>query len=195
MELSTVADEALVDLLASGDVRALETIYDRHARALYSLALKMLADPDQAEEIVQESFLKLWQRPSAFDPNRGRLLTWLLGVTHHRAVDLLRRQHAERRHLQAALDGRAPGVAQQSPEDPEAQAWTNLRVEAVAEALADLPASQRQALELAYFHGLTQVEIAERLGEPLGTIKTRVRLALRKLRSALEKAEARREVE
>lgn len=195
MHFADLPDDALVGLLAQGDVRALEALYERHGRALYSLAVKMLADPDLAEEIVQESFLKLWQRPGTFDPTRGRLITWLLGVTHHRAVDLLRRQRLERQRLQeAARDGTGEPLVERS-EDPEERAWSTLRQEAVAGALAALPPNQREPLELAYFQGLTQAEIAARLGEPLGTIKTRMRLALRKLRSALRAAEARPGVE
>jgi RNA polymerase sigma-70 factor, ECF subfamily len=175
-------DEALVELLARQDVRALETIYARHARAVYSLSVKMLGDPTAAEEVVQECFLKLWRQPWLYQSERGKLLTWLLGVTHHRAVDLLRRRRLEQRH-QISTEVDPPAGAQA---DPETHVWGRFQVEAVGRALATLPPTQRQALELAYLGGLTQVEIAAKLGEPLGTIKTRMRLAMQKLRSVPE---------
>jgi RNA polymerase sigma-70 factor, ECF subfamily len=181
------SDEGLVELLARRDVGALETLYGRHARAVYSLSLKMLADPTSAEEIVQECFLKLWRQPELYQPGRGKLLPWLLGITHHRAVDQLRRRKLEQRHT---LGGEIDPPAG-SDGDPEQHVWGAFQMEAVGRALAALPPSQRQALELAYLRGMTQVEIASVLGEPLGTIKTRLRLAMQKLRGSLELAELR----
>src|SRR5712691_3566409 len=177
-------DEALVALLGSRDVHALESLYARHARAVYSLALKMLGDPTAAEEIVQECFLKLWRQPELYLPERGKLLSWLLGVTHHRAVDQLRRRKLEQRFVSDGdLEPQAGGDG-----DPELQAWGRFQSEAVGRALASLPPSQRLALELAYLRGMTQAEIAASLGEPLGTIKTRTRLAIQKLRALPELA-------
>jgi RNA polymerase sigma-70 factor (ECF subfamily) len=158
------ADEQLVHLLRRRDVRALEALYKRHAR-------------------VQECFLKLWRQPELYQPGRGKLLSWLLGVTHHRAVDQLRRRRLEQRHTVNGEVDRASGVG-----DPEQHVWGRFQVEAVARALADLPSSQRVALELAYLRGMTQAEIAAYLGEPLGTIKTRMRLAMQKLRAMPELA-------
>jgi RNA polymerase sigma-70 factor (ECF subfamily) len=182
-----LTDEALAHGFADRDVRALEIAYDRHARAVFSLALKLLGDPEAAEEIVQETFLKLWHRPETYVPMRGRLVTWLLGVAHHRSVDRLRRRRLEQRH---GTDARLAetGVDHHDPLD---DVLSTLRGEAVARALATLPAAQRLAVELAYLKGMTQVEIAEHLGEPLGTIKTRLRLAMQKLRGSLELAEMR----
>jgi RNA polymerase sigma-70 factor (ECF subfamily) len=179
------ADEELVSLLGRRDVRALEILYSRHARAVYSLSLKMLGEPAAAEEIVQECFLKLWRQPELYQADRGKLLSWLLGVTHHRAVDQLRRRRLEQRHtineeVQPSADGGT---------DPEQHLWGRFQMEAVERALADLPPSQRLALELAYLGGMTQVEIAASLGEPLGTIKTRMRLAMQKLRAMPELAD------
>jgi RNA polymerase sigma-70 factor (ECF subfamily) len=175
-------DEALVDLLVHQDVGALEALYGRHAGAVYSLALKMLGEPAAAEEIVQECFLKLWRQPRLYQAERGRLVSWLLGVSHHRAVDQLRRRRLEQRH---AADGHAEPLAA-AEGDPEQQAWCTFRAEALSRALASLPPSQRVALELAYLRGMTQTEIAACLGEPLGTIKTRTRLAMQKLRASPE---------
>ena len=179
-----LADEALAGLLARQDVGALETLYARHARAVYSLALKMPAEPPAAEEVVQECFLKLWRQPELYQAQRGRLLPWLLGVAHHRAVDRLRRRRLEQRHtVQGEIDVPSHGQG-----DPERHAWGSLCAEAVRRALATLPPTQRQVLELGYLKGMTQSEIAAALNEPLGTVKTRMRLAMQKLRAAPELA-------
>lgn len=179
-----LADEALAGLLARRDVGALETLYARHARAVYSLALKMLAEPPAAEEVVQECFLKLWRQPELYQAQRGRLLPWLLGVAHHRAIDRLRRRRLEQRHtVHGEIDVPANGQG-----DPERHAWGRLCSEAVRRALATLPPTQRQVLELGYLKGMTQSEIAAALNEPLGTVKTRMRLAMQKLRTAPELA-------
>jgi RNA polymerase sigma-70 factor (ECF subfamily) len=189
-------DTLLVEHVASGDSRALEQIYDRHSRGVYSLALRLLGDTTAAEEVVQETFLKLWRQPGAYQPNRGRLLPWLLGVAHHHAVDMLRRRQLEQRHRASAvtsglngdaltdvLDGL--GVAA-SEDDPQLRAGAFDQQAAVGRAMAELPAEQRVPLELAYYHGLTQYEVATLLGVPLGTIKTRMRLGLQQLRKMPE---------
>jgi len=186
-DATLLADETLAGRLADGDVGALECLYERHSRAIFSLSLKLLADREAAEEVVQETFLKLWQRPDSYSASRGRLIAWLLGVAHHRAVDRLRRRRLEQRYgaSQQAAD---PVV---SDRDPVEDVLASLRGEAVARALQALPTAQRIAVELAYLRGMTQVEIATFLGEPLGTIKTRLRLAMQKLRGSLELAELR----
>jgi RNA polymerase sigma-70 factor (ECF subfamily) len=175
------ADEQLVRLLRRRDVRALEALYKRHAGAVYSLSLRMLGEGAAAEEVVQECFLKLWRQPELYQPGRGKVLSWLLGVTHHRAVDKLRRRRLEQRHT---VNGEIDLAAE--ADDPEQHVWGRFQVEAVGRALADLPSSQRVVLQLAYLRGMTQTEIAAYLGEPLGTIKTRMRLAMQKLRAMPE---------
>lgn len=182
MDEAEQADELLAERLARQDVRALELLYGRHARAVYSLALKMLADQPAAEEIVQESFLKLWRQPELYVARRGKLLPWLLGVAHHRCVDRLRRRRLEQRH---SFDGEID-IPSNGEDDPERRVWGQLQSEAIGRALATLPPTQRQVLELAYLRGMTQVEIAASLGQPLGTIKTRMRLAMQKLRALPE---------
>jgi RNA polymerase sigma-70 factor (ECF subfamily) len=176
-------DEDLVGRLLSRDERALERLYDRYGRATYSLVLKMLRDPARAEEISQEVFLKLWRRPESYVAGRGAFATWLLSVAHHRAIDELR----TRRHEIYPLgdDDNPPRELIDDGSDLADAAGLREQRVAVRSALATLPASQRQAIELAYFAGLTQREIADRLGEPLGTVKTRVRLAMQKLRLVL----------
>jgi RNA polymerase sigma-70 factor (ECF subfamily) len=184
VEQAEPADEVLAQLISRQEVSALETLYHRHARAVYSLALKMLTDPAGAEEIVQECFLKLWRQPELYQAQRGKLLPWLLGVAHHRAIDRLRRRRLEQRH---SLEG-VPDLPSNEDGDPEQHVWGRFQVEAVGRALAALPPTQRQVLELAYLGGMTQTEIATALGEPLGTIKTRMRLAMQKLRAVPELA-------
>jgi len=181
---SGLSDEDLVDCLAARDVAALNELYGRHAQATFALALKLLGEREQAEEVVQESFLKLWWRPETFVRQRGRFLPWLLGVTHHRAVDLLRHRQIEARRRSDADTLHVVDVAPEA--DPESSAWEHARAETVSRALASLPREQRQALELAYYRGLSQSEIARTLREPLGTVKTRIRLGMQKLRDSLE---------
>jgi RNA polymerase sigma-70 factor, ECF subfamily len=188
-------DEALVAAIARGDSRALELIYERHSRGVYSLALRLLTDGPAAEEVVQETFIKLWRQPGAFQSDRGRLLPWLLGVAHHRAIDVLRRRQLEQRHRIAApsrTDG--DGLADlldnfgltSSDGDPQSRAGVFEQRLAIGQALARLPAEQWLPLELAYYRGMTQLEIATALGLPLGTVKTRMRLGLQQLRKAPE---------
>jgi RNA polymerase sigma-70 factor, ECF subfamily len=183
-------DTLLVEAIARGDARALERIYERHSRGVYSLALRLLADTTAAEEVVQETFLKLWRHPDAYQPGRGRLLPWLLGVAHHHAVDLLRRRQLEQRHR--ASNGDASPEAFENlgltstDQDPQAYAGAFDQRIAIGRALAGLPVEQRLPLELAYYRGMTQFEVASLLGVPLGTIKTRMRLGLQQLRRVPE---------
>jgi RNA polymerase sigma-70 factor (ECF subfamily) len=186
-------DLSLVKAVAKGNSRALERIYDRYSRGVYSLALRLLSDSPAAEEVVQETFLKLWRQPSAYQPERGRLLPWLLGVAHHHAVDVLRRRQLEQRHRvppppHANGDGLADLVDNlgltSAEGDPQARAGAFEQRVVIGRALASLPIEQRVPLELAYFRGMTQFEVATLLGLPLGTVKTRMRLGLQQLRKA-----------
>jgi RNA polymerase sigma-70 factor (ECF subfamily) len=177
-------DEQLAERLAQRDVAALEAVYARHARPVYSLCLRLLGEPTAAEEVLQECFLKLWRQPELYQASRGRLGTWLLGMAHNRSIDQLRRRRLEQRY---SVDGEVEPPAGQEA-DPESRVWDQFQVEAVGRALAALPPNQRLALELAYLRGMTQSEIASALGEPLGTIKTRMRLAMQKLRAVPELA-------
>ncbi|HEY3060841.1 MAG TPA: sigma-70 family RNA polymerase sigma factor [Chloroflexota bacterium] len=186
-------DAAVVDALARGDARALELVYERHSRGVYSLALRLLSDGPAAEEVVQETFLKLWRQPSAYQPTRGRLFPWLLGVAHHHAVDVLRRRQLEQRHrITAMTSTNGDGLTElldsfgltSAEGDPQSGIGALEDRHVVGRALAGLPNEQRLPLELAYFRGMTQLEIATLLGQPLGTIKTRMRLGLQQLRTA-----------
>jgi RNA polymerase sigma-70 factor, ECF subfamily len=194
-----VADDlSLVSAVTRGDSRALEAIYDRYSRGVYSLALRLLGDGPAAEEVVQETFLKLWRQPGAYQASRGRLLPWLLGVAHHQAVDLLRRRQLEQRH-RASPPPHANGDAlvdmldnlglSSTDADPELRAGTFEQRVAINRALDTLPVEQRLPLELAYYKGMTQFEVATMLGLPLGTVKTRMRLGLQQLRKAPDLAQ------
>jgi RNA polymerase sigma-70 factor, ECF subfamily len=189
-------DTRLVAAVARAEPGALEQVYERHSRGVYSLALRLLGDGPAAEEVVQETFLKLWRQPEAYQPHRGRLFTWLLGVAHHRAIDLLRRRQLEERHRLSAATTRE-GLTNlldnlgltSADGDPQMRVSHLEQRIALARALGRLSREQRLAVELAYYQGLTQVEIATLLNQPLGTIKTRMRLGLQQLRKAPELAE------
>ncbi len=173
-----LSDEALVALVARSDEAALAELYDRVGGIAYGLAYRVLRDESLAEDAVQEAFLGLWRAAATFIPERAKASTWILTLVHRRAVDLVRRE--ERRRAEP-LD-EAPETATGSAED---SAWLHLERERVQEALRRLPDQQREAIELAYWGGLTQQEIAARTGAPLGTVKSRVRLGLLALREAL----------
>ena len=187
-------DEALVDSVARGDARALEVIYERHSRGVYSLALRLLSDGPLAEEVVQETFLKLWRQPGSYQPSRGRLLPWLLGVAHHHAIDMLRRRQLEQRHRVAPPASPTGDLADlidnlgltSDDGDPASQADGFDQRAAIGRAMGTLPIEQRVPLELAYYRGMTQLEVSTLLGVPLGTIKTRMRLGLQQLRTVPE---------
>jgi RNA polymerase sigma-70 factor (ECF subfamily) len=187
---SREADPALVARVERRDAEALALLYDRHAGRLMGLAQRILGDTGEAEEVLQEVFLYVWKAAGTFDPSRGPVLAWLLVATRSRSIDRLRSRRPGKSGGMVGLE-EAPETA--SREDVEADAagreWEN-RCRA---AIAELPADQRRALELAYFEGLTHQEIAERTATPLGTVKTRVRLGLMKLRERIrpyQKSEA-----
>ena len=171
-------DEELLAAIARGDERALAELYDRFGRIAYGLALRVVRDPALAQDAVQDAFLAAWRTAAAFDARRGRAQTWLLTLVHRRAVDIVRRE--DRRRGEQLED--AP-IASGTSTDEEASVREQRR--AVQAALAQLPADQREALELSYYGGLTQSELAERLGIPLGTVKSRVFAGLARLRDLL----------
>jgi RNA polymerase sigma factor (sigma-70 family) len=180
-EHTHLSDEALIALVARSDDAALAELYDRYGRVAYGLAFRVLRDRSLAEDAVQEAFLAVWRTAARFMPERSKASTWLLTLVHRRAVDHVRR---EERRRAAPLEA-AP---QETGETTEEAAWFSLERERVHEALRNLPDQQREALELAYFGGYTQSEIAERLGEPLGTIKSRMFNGLTRLRDVLQEA-------
>lgn len=180
MGYSNLSDEELVASCARGERAALSALYDRYATLVFSLVNRMLGRGMVAEEVTQDTFVLLWRRASQFAPERGRVLPWLLTIARNRAIDELRRRQTgpEQVELVDAADG-YPGL-----EDLSLQ-----RIQ-MRRALAQLPAAQREALELAYYGGMTQQEVAEYLGLPLGTIKTRMRIGLQRLRDLLKEHES-----
>jgi RNA polymerase sigma-70 factor, ECF subfamily len=184
-DLSTLTDVDLITRVSEGEAAALEVLYDRYNRVVYSFALRIVADPQMAEELLQEVFFRAWQQGRAFREARGAFVTWLLSITHNMAIDEVRKR---KRRPQKA-DSEDPelvlaGVAD-TRQDVEDEVWLASLRALIEGAMQQLPAAQREAIDLAYFQGLTQREISERLGEPLGTIKTRMRLGVQKLRDQL----------
>ena len=185
--LVELSDADLIGRAAGGDARALEVLYDRYSSVVYSFALRIVDDRQLAEEVLQEAFFRAWQQGGAYRESRASFITWLLSITHNLAIDELRKRRRrpqkadseEPETILAAMADTSVGA------DVEDEVWLGALRETITQALDQLPAPQREALELAYYQGLTQREIAEQLGEPLGTIKTRMRLGLQKLREAL----------
>jgi RNA polymerase sigma-70 factor, ECF subfamily len=172
-------DEELLVAIARGDERALGELYDRFGGVAYRLALRVLRDPALAQDAVQDAFLAVWRTAVSFDPARGKASTWLLTLVHRRAVDVVRRE--DRRRAEPLDD--APVAAGDAVDESAEVREERRRVQA---ALAQLAPDQREALELAYYGGLSQSELAERLGVPLGTVKSRMFTGLSKLRDLLD---------
>ncbi len=175
--MSTLPDDQLVERVANGEQQALLYLYDRHASRVYALALRMLGDPLSAEEITQDVFFKLWSRARTYLASRGSFSTWLLTITKYAAIDRIR------------LDRRRPSLADDQEPD---ETWAELpdeestseeaRWRALHFAVRALPSEQRQVIELAYYQGLSHSQIAEMLGWPVGTVKTRLRMGMERLR-------------
>jgi RNA polymerase sigma-70 factor (ECF subfamily) len=183
--LRDLADEDLMQVVLKGDPRAFEVLYDRHSGAAFSLAYRMVGTRNVAEDVVQEAFLAIWRSGARYDRARGSVRTWVLGIVHNRAIDALRRAivHDRRR---ASDEGLAERL--EAPERTENEIARRDEARAVRGALGNLPPEQVQVIELAYFGGFTQTEIADMLGAPIGTVKGRMRLGLQKMRASLEGA-------
>ncbi len=179
-----MADDQLVILLTQGDRESLGVLYDRHGKAVFGFTLYLLKDPHRAEEVTQEVFLNVWLKATKFNPERGTFHAWIMTMAHHRAIDEMRRDSRQWQRLEQAARESAP--PQNSLIDTTAEAAQRSQEgEVVRSALATIPEEQRRVIELAYYHGLTHSGISNRLGQPLGTVKTRMRLGMQKLRIAL----------
>ena len=178
-----LADEDLISL--AGDGQAFALLYDRHGRAAYSLAYRMLGERQAAEDLAQDAFIKVWRGASSDRTERGRVRTWILSIVHNRSIDQLR-ANATRRRMQEKIEASAP---RSQPSEAFAESWRNSQRDQVREALNTLPAEQLKILELAYFSGYTHVEIVDLLRLPLGTVKGRMQLGLKKLRDHFEARE------
>lgn len=183
---ATTSDEALMRAVAARQPEAIDVLYARYGRPAFALARRIIGDDGFAEDVVQEVFLTLWRDPGRFDRSRGGFASWLLSVTHHKSVDAVRREESLRRRRGQATDdavammdesGGAPGV--------DEEVWSHLRREQVRGALKKLPEVQREALALAYYGGYTQREVAALTGAPLGTVKTRMLMGMRRLAESL----------
>ncbi len=178
-------DEELMQRLLHKDKRAFEAIFDRYGDLVYSTSLRVLRDAHLAQDVSQEIFVRLWRKPESYVAERGRFLTWLISVTRNRAVDEIRSRSRRLRHETASPEEQEREIPAGEGNDPALNAQLAEQARTVRAALADLPPEQRQVIELAYFGGLTQQEISDRLDQPLGTVKTRIRLGMQKLRAAL----------
>ena len=181
------ADQDLIGRAGSGDQRALASLYDRYSRVLYAVAYRIVGQQADAEDVVAESFAQAWREASRFEGARGSVAAWLTMIARSRSLDLVRARSRRTRHTDSAAAAR-PGVSPAMGDwrsEPGETLDHMERREQVRRALASLSPPQREAIELAYFEGLTQSEIATRLREPLGTVKTRVRLGMEKLRESL----------
>src|SRR4051794_28489219 len=181
-DLGVTADEDLMELVRGGDARAFEMIYERHSSAAFSLAYRMVGTRVGAEEVSQEAFLNIWRSGARYDRTRGSVRTWLLGIVHHRAIDHLRRAvvHDRRRASDEGIQERF-----EAPERTDAEVARRDEARTVRDALDTLPPDQCQVIELAYFGGFTHTEIADMLDAPVGTVKGRMRLGLKKLHAQL----------
>lgn len=173
-----LADEDLMSLMEAGDASAFAALYDRHSRAAYSLSYRMMGERQASEDLTQDAFLKVWRSASGYRSERGSVRTWILSIVHNRGIDQLR-SLASRRRTQDRVEQSAP---RSQPSEAFAETWRNSQRDQVREALGTLPAEQLKILELAYFSGYTHVEISDLLGLPLGTVKGRMRLGLKKIK-------------
>jgi RNA polymerase sigma-70 factor (ECF subfamily) len=180
-----VEDVALVRRMAAGEDQALGALYDRWHAVVHGVVARLLRQPDDVEDVVEETFWQAWRQASRFDPARGAVQTWLLTIARSRALDRVRSLRRRREESFEGDDGQIV-IQEAAASDPGLDAEASERRRIVVAALSGLPAEQRETLELGYYGGLSQTEIAERTGQPLGTVKTRMRLAMQKLRSQLQ---------
>ena len=181
-----LADEDLISLVEAADAEAFATLYDRHSRAAFSLAYRMMGERQASEDLTQDAFLKVWRGASSYRADRGSVRTWILSIVHNRGIDQIRSQ-ASRRRTQEKIEASAP---RSQPSEAFAETLRNSQRDQVREALNTLPPEQLKILELAYFSGYTHVEISDLLRLPLGTVKGRMRLGLKKIRDYFESRDA-----
>jgi RNA polymerase sigma-70 factor, ECF subfamily len=181
-----LADEDLISLVEAADAEAFATLYDRHSRAAFSLAHRMMGERQASEDLAQDAFLKVWRGASSYRAERGSVRTWILSIVHNRGIDQIRSQ-ASRRRAQEKIEASVP---RSQPSEAFAETLRNSQRDQVREALNTLPPEQLKILELAYFSGYTHVEISDLLGLPLGTVKGRMRLGLKKIRDYFESRDA-----
>jgi RNA polymerase sigma-70 factor (ECF subfamily) len=185
VKVAELDDEVLIGLVAHRRAEALSELYDRYNRLVFSLALNSVGSPAAAEEITQDVFLRVWERASTYRAGRAKVSTWLTSITRHRSIDRLRRRGARPEQHSVRWADLAPADMPRV-DGPEAAVELSFQQQRVRAALAELPEEQRQALALAYFLGYSHSQIADTLDQPLGTVKTRIRLGMQKLRTMLQ---------
>ena len=185
MDFNKFDDQTLMKLIAQAQEDALRELYDRYNRLVYSMAVNAVGENSLAEEITQDVFLRIWNNAETYSPQKGKVITWVSSITRYRAIDAIRSQQVRPEGHSVAWDIEG-SLDNPDPLNVEERVEITQRQQRVRHAVAQLPEEQRQALAYAYFQGYTHREIAELLGEPLGTIKTRIRLAMQKLREYLE---------
>ncbi len=193
MDYTALRDDELMNRLGSRDLGAFEALYDRYGDLVYSVSLRVVGDQYVAQDVAQDVFLRVWRRPEQFDVTRGKFVTWLLSVTRNRSIDQRRSQSRRLRHeaLPVADDEEEVLPSGDDRDDPALATVLSEERSEVRNAMESLPAEQKLAIQLAYFGGLTQQEIATKLDQPLGTVKTRIRLGMQKMRATLERRRVR----
>ena len=188
MDYKEFDDQSLIRLIARSQESALSELYDRYSRLVYSLALNAVGDPATAEEITQDVFIRIWDHAGTYQAEKSKVLTWIASITRYRSIDIIRRRKI-RPESQSVSWEIEPSAIEMNPINVDETVEISQKRRQVRQAISMLPEEQRQALAYAYFQGYTHREIAEVLGEPLGTVKTRIRLAMQKLRQLLEQEE------
>lgn len=186
MEYTSLDDNVLVNLITQDDTAALSELYDRYSRLVYSIAVNSVGNSETAEEITLDVFMRVWENAGTYQSGRSKFTTWLTSITRHRAIDMLRRRSSRPESDSVSWADVSTDVIPNSIDTPEELTARIVRQERVRAAISELPEEQALALALAYFRGYTHREVAEMLDEPLGTIKTRIRLAMQKLRRMLK---------
>ena len=182
-EIGEQSDAELLDLIAEQRRDALAELYRRYSTAAYSFALKILREPGAAEEVTQDAFFNVWRKAGSYKKGRGKVTAWLFSIVHHRAIDEIRKRRREQTHVQYGVD--LSNKPSDGDGDPVEYARLQFEGGHLKDALGNLRPEQREVVVLAYFGGLTHSEISKRLGQPLGTVKTRMRLAIKKLKEIL----------
>ncbi len=185
MDYTRLDDESLIRLITGSNENALGELYDRYSRLVYSVALNALGDPARAEEVTQDVFERVWQKASTYSSAEGRVVSWLTSIARHRSIDMYRQTRSRHEHLEISWqDAEATGLTDGN--NTEWEAYLEQRQERIRWAVGQLPPEQKKALGMAFFLGYSHQEIADRLHEPLGTVKTRIRLGMQKLRLLLQ---------
>jgi RNA polymerase sigma-70 factor, ECF subfamily len=185
MDYTLLSDEALLRLIIRSNENALSELYDRYSRLVFSVAWNSLADADRAEEVTLDVFERVWEKAGSYDAGQGKVVNWLTSIARHRSIDIFRQLRSRHENLQISWE-EAESIDLPDGQNVEWEVDLAQRQQRIRSAMAQLPPEQKQALGMAFFQGLSHPEIAEELGEPLGTIKTRIRLGMQKLRLILQ---------